>query len=95
MMTASTLDTKVADMCRVLASPARVQILRLLANRDIYCGDLVQLLGLSQSTISHHLKALREAGFITGETEGPATCYKLNRQHMHDLHMLLSHLFSN
>lgn len=91
-MPPTNLDERLADLCRALASPVRVQIIRLLAGHETYCGDLVKQLGISQSTVSHHLKALREAGFISGETEGPATCYSLNRACVRDLHILTGHL---
>ncbi|MGE5589849.1 MAG: ArsR/SmtB family transcription factor [Bacillota bacterium] len=73
-------DQLLADICKALGHPVRVQILRLLASRPLYCGDLVSHFGLAQSTVSHHLKALREAGLLEGHDKGPSTCYSLNRE---------------
>jgi ArsR family transcriptional regulator len=74
-----TSDRLLADLARALAHPARVAILRTLAARNAcVCGELVQSLPLAQSTVSQHLKALREAGLIKGEIEGPKSCYCIN-----------------
>lgn len=55
----------------VLGDPVRLRVLSLIASRDGVCScDLEQPLGKSQPTISHHTKALAEAGFITGEKVG-------------------------
>jgi ArsR family transcriptional regulator len=62
-----------------LGHPARIAILRLLAQRGTcICGEIVEDLPLSQSTVSQHLKALKEVGLIRGEIEGPRTCYCLD-----------------
>lgn len=71
-------DVRVADLARALAHPARIAILRILAERrGCICGELVDALPLAQSTISQHLKELREVGLISGEVAGPRTCYCL------------------
>lgn len=62
-------------MCKALGHPARVQIIRILLERACVCGDLVDVLPLAQSTISQHLKVLKEAGLIVGEVDGPRRCY--------------------
>ena len=74
---ASEPDQALAVLCQALAHPARVQILRLLVaqGQGCFCGDLVKMVGLAQSTVSHHLKALREAGLVLAEESGPAVCY--------------------
>lgn len=69
-------DDTLAAMTKAIGHPARVTILRLLAQRDTcVTGDLVAELPLAQSTISEHLRILREAGLIQGEIEGPRTRY--------------------
>jgi|GEM_PF-869066 len=73
-------DQQLAQVARALAHPVRIRILRRLGREGSYCGDLVELLGLAQSTVSHHLRILREAGLIEGEERGPATCYRVNRE---------------
>lgn len=72
---------RMAGTARALAHPVRIRILRILAERDVcLCGEIVGLLPLSQSTVSQHLKALKRAGLIKGEVEGPKTCYCLDRE---------------
>lgn len=72
-------DVTLAALAKALGHPARVRILRLLAERDCcMTGDLVGLLPLAQSTISEHLRILREAGLVRGEIDGPRTSYCVN-----------------
>jgi ArsR family transcriptional regulator len=73
-------DDTLAAMAKALGHPARLRIIRLLAERQTcVTGDLVAELPLAQSTISEHLRILREAGLIQGEIEGPRTSYCLDR----------------
>ncbi len=72
-------DQRLAEMAKALSHPARVAILRMLAKRGTcVCGEIVEDLPLSQSTVSQHLKALKEAGLIRGTIEGPRSCYCLD-----------------
>lgn len=72
-------DTDLADLAKALAHPARLRILRLLlATPGCIGGDIVDAVGLAQSTVSEHLRILKAAGVITGEISGPRTCYALN-----------------
>lgn len=69
-----------ALLCKALAHPARVRIVEYLKRADrCICGDIVEILPLAQSTVSQHLKQLKDAGLIKGEVEGPRTCYCLDR----------------
>ena len=69
-------DETLAAMAKAIAHPARISILRLLAHRETcVTGDVVAELPLAQSTISEHLRILREAGLVQGEIEGPRTRY--------------------
>jgi DNA-binding transcriptional ArsR family regulator len=69
---------QLALFCKALAHPARLQILQFLARVDTcFCGDIVKQLPLAQSTVSQHLKILKEAGLVQGEIDGPHTCYYL------------------
>jgi ArsR family transcriptional regulator, arsenate/arsenite/antimonite-responsive transcriptional repressor len=80
-------DDTLATMAKALGHPARVAILRHLASQDTCnTGDLVDHLPLAQSTISEHLRILREAGLIQGEIDGPRTRYCLNRTGIATLH---------
>jgi ArsR family transcriptional regulator len=70
---------RLADTLRALAHPARLQLMRLLAERGTcLCGALVDELPLAQSTVSQHLKVLREAGLVLGEPDGTRSCYCLD-----------------
>lgn len=74
-------DTEIfAILCKALGHPARVMIINYLNKIDrCFCGDIVELLPLAQSTVSQHLKCLKEAGLIRGEVDGPKTCYCLDK----------------
>jgi DNA-binding transcriptional ArsR family regulator len=74
-------DQQIAQLAAALGHPARVAIVRLLKARETcICGEIVEVLPLAQSTVSQHLKVLKEAGWIQGEVDGPRTCYCLNPQ---------------
>jgi len=69
-----------ARMCKALAHPARVRILAHLRQVDqCICGRIVEMLPLAQSTVSQHLKVLKEAGLIRGQVEGPSVCYCIDK----------------
>ncbi|MBN1372294.1 MAG: winged helix-turn-helix transcriptional regulator [Anaerolineaceae bacterium] len=69
-------ELRLSQMLKALGNPLRFRIMRYLAeNQMCITGDIVEFSGLAQSTVSQHLKVLREAGLIEGEIEGPATCY--------------------
>ena len=71
-------DVDIADLAKALAHPARLRILRLLlATPGCIGGDIVDAVGLAQSTVSEHLRILKAAGVITGEISGPRICYAL------------------
>ncbi len=68
-----------ANFAKALSHPARIEILRVLAKKKTcVCGEVVDELPLAQSTVSQHLKALKEAGLIKGIVDGPAVCYCLD-----------------
>ena len=69
-------ELRLAQMLKALGNPIRFRMMHYLAdNQMCITGDLVAFTMLAQSTVSQHLKVLREAGLIEGEIEGPATCY--------------------
>lgn len=79
-------DDALAAKLRALSHPARLRILAALAESDACaCGDLVRGLPLAQSTVSEHLRILREAGLVRGETGGKRPCYCLDREAMRQL----------
>jgi DNA-binding transcriptional ArsR family regulator len=72
---------RTAKLAKALSHPVRIRILEILAGRSgCVCGGLVDLLPLAQSTVSQHLRELREAGLIQGDVDGPRTCYCLDRK---------------
>jgi len=72
-------EQRLAKMLKALGNPVRFQIVQILAEKQTcITGEIVEATTLAQSTVSQHLKVLREAGLIHGEVEGPATCYCLN-----------------
>jgi ArsR family transcriptional regulator, arsenate/arsenite/antimonite-responsive transcriptional repressor len=69
-------DEELAGLAKALAHPARAAIVRfLLDGGDCICGGIVDRLPLAQATVSQHLKVLKQAGWITGEVDGPRVCY--------------------
>ncbi len=74
-------DVRLAQMLKALGNPIRFQIVKTLAQRQTcITNEIVETTPLAQSTVSQHLKVLRQAGLIQGEVEGPATCYCLNSE---------------
>jgi DNA-binding transcriptional ArsR family regulator len=89
-------DVTVAAYAKALGHPARIAILRiLLERRSCICGDIVEELPLSQSTVSQHLKELKEAGLIKGDIEGKKICYCIDEAAWKQAQQLLQVLFAN
>lgn len=85
-----------ARYAKALSHPARLAILETLAKKDsCICGEIVEVLPLAQSTVSQHLKELKEAGLITGEVEGLRSCYCLDHQAVKELEKLITRLFNS
>lgn len=81
--TVSTDKLRLAKMLKALGNPIRFQIVETLAERQMcITSEIVETTPLAQSTVSQHLKVLKEAGLIVGEIEGPATCYCLNPENI-------------
>jgi ArsR family transcriptional regulator, arsenate/arsenite/antimonite-responsive transcriptional repressor len=69
-------EVRLAAMLKALGNPLRFRIMQYLADKQMcITGEIVEYTTLAQSTVSQHLKVLRDAGLIEGEIEGPATCY--------------------
>lgn len=89
-------DNKIAKYAKALSHPARVAILQLLIKKQAcICGDIVDELPLSQSTISQHLKELKEAGLIKGEIDGVKTCYCIDDKEWENAKSYLNGLFNS
>lgn len=88
-------DIWLADVAKALSHPARIKILKILTNLNAcMCGDIVELLPLSQSTVSQHLKELKRVGLISGEFEGPKVCYCVDNKNLKEAKRELDKLFS-
>lgn len=70
---------RLAELSKGIAHPMRVEIVRMLENKPpeqrCVCGEIVNALPLAQSSVSQHLKVLKETGWIQGEIDGPRVCY--------------------
>jgi len=79
---------------KVLAHPARIAIIQQLLKTDTcICGELVNKLGLAQSTISQHLKELKRAGLIKGTIEGVSVCYCIDEKTWNSVKSKVDSLF--
>jgi ArsR family transcriptional regulator, arsenate/arsenite/antimonite-responsive transcriptional repressor len=86
---------EIADIAKALSHPARIKIMKILTEKNMcICGEIVELLPLSQSTVSQHLKELKRVGLIKGEVEGPKTCYCINYEKLGRAQNLFSKLFT-
>ncbi len=71
---------QLAGFCKALGHPARISIILLLLEKDTcFCGDIVKEIPLAQSTVSQHLKELKEAGIIQGNITPPKVKYCINK----------------
>jgi len=87
-------ENKLAKYAKALAHPARIAIVNLLATKaTCQCGDIVEELPLSQSTVSQHLKELKDAGLIKGEIEGAKVCYCIDEKEWKAAQAVLNQMF--
>ena len=86
-------DEELATLAKALGHPARVKIVRILIQKNAcICGDIVGELPLAQSTVSQHLKVLKEAGLVRGEVDGPRVCYCIEPRSLRRLRALVGAL---
>lgn len=89
-------EQELAAFAKAMSHPARIAILKVLAQRnECICGDIVEVLPLAQSTVSQHLKELKNAGLINGTIDGPRSCYCINWKAFEKLNNEFNFLFSN
>lgn len=89
-------DNKIARYAKALAHPARVAILQVLIKRqNCICGDIVDELPLSQSTVSQHLKELKEAGLVKGDIDGAKVCYCIDEKEWETAKSYLNSFFDS
>ena len=84
-----------AQLLKVLGHPARIAIIQsIIRTNSCICGDLVTEIGLSQPTISQHLKELKFVGIIQGTVDGTSVCYCINKEVWERLKVSIGELFS-
>lgn len=84
---------KIARIAKAMGHPVRMYVLDLLSKQSCcYSGDLSELLPIAKSTLSQHLKELKDAGLIQGEIEAPKIKYCLNRENWELAQQLFSKL---
>jgi len=89
-------DIRIANYAKALSHPARIAILKLLIDKKTcMCGDIVDELPLSQSTVSQHLKELKQAGLIKGDIEGAKVCYCIDAKEWNAAKERLAQLFTS
>lgn len=87
---------QLADFSRILSHPARIVILKTIAEKGgCICSSLVDILPLAQSTVSQHLKELAKAGLIRGTIEGPKICYCVNWEKLGHYSSILTDLIKD
>ncbi|MGB0929585.1 MAG: ArsR/SmtB family transcription factor [Chitinophagales bacterium] len=92
----SPIEIRLAALAKALSHPARIAILQLLiSKKSCICGDIVEELPLSQSTVSQHLKELKKVGLIQGEIDGPRICYCVNIEVWEEMQVDFSKLFQS
>ncbi len=86
-------QNRIAELAKALGHPARIAILQhLFSVNACICNDLVEELPLSQSTISQHLKALKNVGLIQGSIEGKSICYCVDQDTWKEAKSILNSL---
>ncbi len=89
-------QVKIAEFAKALSHPARIAIIELLHRKgDCFCGNLVDELPISQSTVSQHLRELKEVGLINAVDMPPKVKYCLDKEHWLLAKKYFSHLFDN
>jgi len=91
----SEAEMQVAKFAKALSHPARVAILQLLIQKQsCICGDIVDELPIAQSTVSQHLKELKQAGLIKGNIDGASICYCVDTEQLQNAKDILNQLLS-
>lgn len=89
-------QNELASLTKALGHPARIAIIQFLIKaKSCVCGDIVDELPLSQSTVSQHLKELKKVGLIKGDIEGPTVCYCIDEKVWNKAKKVLGELFES
>ncbi|MBI1782470.1 MAG: winged helix-turn-helix transcriptional regulator [Sphingobacteriales bacterium] len=88
-------EQDLAAFAKAMSHPARIAILKVLAqHNECICGEIVDVLPLAQSTVSQHLKELKNAGLISGTIDGPRSCYCINWKAFEKFNLEFNGLFT-
>jgi ArsR family transcriptional regulator len=91
--TTGNLEDDLSNLCKAIGHSARIKIVRMLIKEGIcISGDLAEAVDLAPSTVSEHLRILKEAGLIQGTIDGPRRCYCINPSALTYLQTLLTAL---
>jgi ArsR family transcriptional regulator len=86
-------EERLAELAKAIGHPLRVRILRILAKRKTcICGEIVDELPVAQSTVSEHLRILKDAGLVQGEIDGPRVCYCVKPSALRELKEIVAEL---
>nr|WP_298922867.1 metalloregulator ArsR/SmtB family transcription factor [uncultured Allomuricauda sp.] len=92
----SATQNELAQVAKVLAHPARISILEYISRQEnCICNDLVDVIGLSQPTISQHLNEIKKIGLLKGTFEGKNLCYCINEERWEELQNSFNTFFAN
>ena len=84
-------DEELAGLAKAIAHPARVRILRMLSRKEArVCSEITGELPLAQSTVSEHIRILKEAGLIRGRVDGPRVGYCIEAASLRRLKALVA-----
>lgn len=87
---------ELSAIAKALGHPARIAILQFLARqKSCVCGEIVDELPLSQSTVSQHLKELKNVGLVKGDIDGPSICYCIDEKNWSKIRQALNDLFED
>ena len=86
-------DEDLGELCKALGHPARVRLLRILLEKgECISGDLADEFSLAQSTVSEHLRILKESGLIKGTIDGPRRCYCVDEEKLNYFKSLVANV---
>jgi DNA-binding transcriptional ArsR family regulator len=89
-------QNELAAMAKALGHPARIAILQfLIKSKSCVCGEIVDELPLSQSTVSQHLSELKKAGLIKGDIDGPSVCYCIDEKAWSKAKKMITDMFDS
>jgi ArsR family transcriptional regulator len=76
-------EDDLGELCKALGHPARIRLIRILLKKgECISGDLAEEFSLAQSTVSEHLRILKDAGLVKGTIDGPRRCYCVNEERL-------------